>query len=837
MEIHIPEDAKQFIGIEIQNTGFKITEYVGKGMISYVFKAEKGNRAVACKVILDKLKPGWDKEITKVQVLEDSGIESIVPYIEHGAQHFQNNKFFTWILWRYVKGMNLKTYILNKPERLTIAFIENLALRLLEVIHACQEAGFQHGDLHEGNILVSDPTELRINNQRQIWVTDFGMGGSHNNLIPKNDKIQFYSIIKNLLNKIESDTLEAEQKILHHELNVFLDKKFLEEGESLDFKKENFRSLYEELKHLSVKAKIEVARKKKGERKTEAGDYLAAEMLGEDVEEWKDLFVPELLAAKDLLSKNITILTGARGCGKTMAFRRLTLYMDKMIGQHSGVAEAENFVGFYLNSRSLVEAFPEMRNQLDELKRARLIHYFHLAWLSEICKTLSVTLSEVADLRWLEKLMLQFFPNSFEVGVAGENVLLNIRAFVENEKEKTRFPAKDGFNIERWTLARYDFLDIFMSEMRNNIAEVTQKPFYFFLDDYTIPTISRQVQKILNSIIFKRRSHIFFKISTEAINSFEPFTEDNKPLELNHDYELIDLSIVSLDMSESSRSKLLDDLFNRRINREDKLKGHHLTLVDLLGHSNLSNNQLALAIREHAQGNRKAVNYYGIECFEGVWSSDIRRMIQIFVDMIKVWDTEQKYVETPFLIKPRIQNDVLVRAGRSFLEFTLQMPDPKYLEMQMPMTEQKQRFGEHMKDIVEAFIQVSSYELKSGPLIKNQDRTHPKQAFKIEVLDHFNLQEQAIPYYEGLVRYHIFLGDRRGKSVRGTLSPRLYLNRVLIPHGKLTFSKHDNIHLTNSQFNYLLINPQDFVKEFISRKWGNAVKKNQIKLDLKDNKK
>src|SRR5207244_3113677 len=104
-----------------------------------------------------------------------------------------------------------------------------------------------------------------------------------------------------------------------------------------------------------------------------------AEALGYRVEEWKDLFVPEFLAAQDLLSKNITILTGARGCGKTMAFRRLTAFMDKVIGESSRVKGAAQFVGFYLNCRDLVEAFPWLPSKVTKGMQQQIIHYFHLA--------------------------------------------------------------------------------------------------------------------------------------------------------------------------------------------------------------------------------------------------------------------------------------------------------------------------------------------------------------------------------------------------------------------------------------------------------------------------
>ena len=120
----------------------------------------------------------------------------------------------------------------------------------------------------------------------------------------------------------------------------------------------NPQSWLEHFNQLSREAEKESAAAKGSEDLKEPGDYLWAEAIGNSAEEWKALFVPEFLAAQELLSKNITVLTGARGCGKTMAFRRLTVFMDKVIGQPSGVRGADTFVGFYLNCRDLVEAFP-----------------------------------------------------------------------------------------------------------------------------------------------------------------------------------------------------------------------------------------------------------------------------------------------------------------------------------------------------------------------------------------------------------------------------------------------------------------------------------------------
>lgn len=185
-------------------------------------------------------------------------------------------------------------------------------------------------------------------------------------------------------------------------------------------------------------------------------------------------------------------------------------------------------------------------------------------------------------------------------------------------------------------------------------------------------------------------------------------------------------------------------------------------------------------------------------------------------------------------IKQAIQDRIFRRAGRDFLELTIQAPDPKYLEKK-PNLERNVKYGEHLKNIVETFIRIARYELMEASLVKNEDKHHPKQAFKIEVMDHFEIKEDARPYFEGLIRWHIFLQDRRGKSIRGMLSPRMFLNRMLIPHATITFSKHDHIRLNNQQLDHLLREPLTFFeaykakRELFKRKKEN---KNQINMEF-----
>ena len=98
----------------------------------------------------------------------------------------------------------------------------------------------------------------------------------------------------------------------------------------------------------------------------------------------------------------------------------------------------------------------------------------------------------------------------------------------------------------------------------------------------------------------------------------------------------------------------------------------------------------------------------------------------------------------------------------------------------------------------------------------------PKQAFRVEIVDQFDVPVDLQDNLHGLLRWHIFLQDWRGKSVRGMITPRLYLNRILLPYANLTFSTHDSISLRNSDFVRLLRDPKTFLKYWEKEKRRHA---------------
>lgn len=828
-------DMDKFIGLQ-PIKDYKLSRVLGSGKIGTVYLAERMGglkHLLACKIIKeDKLRVGWEKELEKV--LQLRGVDNVVQYHSHGVAFDSDNRPYAFVMFDYVNGYNLNSFIADHRSELNVPFIESIISTILNVLFACHSQGIIHGDLHAGNILISNPDPRIRNSRRKIFVADFGYGGSHNSINPKDDFQELANITQALLHELKLETLNARDRSVYEKLNIFASKRL---RDALRTKNSDPDQLIREYDELRQKAEIESAAGMRPDEVKSPGDFLWAEAMGYRKEDWKQLFVPEFLAASDLLTKNNTILTGARGCGKTMSFRRLTVLMDSIIGEKSGVVGEDQFVGFYLNCRDLVDAFPWLPKRLSVGGEQQLIHFFHLAWLNELCKTMArVDLQEKERHEWFDIFLSSEFGARYFPSPEGGRILPHIRSFLETEKERCRsISINTATGTQNWPLAKLDFLDRLQVQLESNVSWISELPLYLFLDDYTTPIISRELQGVLNAIILKRRSAIFFKISTESANSFWPYGKNNKLLEPPHDFKLIDLATESLHQSRDEKSRLLTKIFTPRIDRHPPFVGKKLTLEHVLGKTPFSFNELAWYFRDPKlhplSGTTKKTVYRGLDIFVGMWTSDIRMMVEVFVDMIR--ESNGVLTPTEHRIPDEVQNRCYKTQGGEFLTFAQSIRDPELMRRGNNKKIRGEEYGNHLKNIVEAFIKVSKHELAVGNLIDNQGTFSPVQAFRLEILDSFKTTDKARAYHEGLIRYHIFLQDWRGKSQRGMLIPRLYLNRILLPYANLTFSSHDHIRLTNDEFNYLLEEPQKFYDRWVKTRRKNNSRDSTPELPIK----
>jgi serine/threonine protein kinase len=799
-----------FIGVTILDNGndYKILAPLGKGAVGYMFhcRSERLDDDRAVKFIPGELKQGWENEIIKVNKIKGQG--NVVSYHTHNNKKI-HGEHYTYIMWDYIPSDSFDSMITNKT--VTMPLLLDVIETVLEVLHACAIANIVHADLHAGNVLIEKENPLYIDaSRRKVWLTDFGRLTQTGNEEYLDDFLGLKRIISQSLMVIDYHQLDSEGKYKYAILKNDFSRCLTETNVTIDDSVRNPKKLLEKLRS-------DLSPRKTNNQTTSngIGDYLAAEHLGDNFAEWEAIFVPKFIAINELLEKNICVLTGLRGCGKTMLFKRLSEYFNLMIGKNADLPGSDRFYGFYLNARDIAESFPWLPDAYEDQARNQLIHNFNLKWVLEILIWLrELNKNSEYDLTFLNIFFKKYYPEYFYTDAGIRHLIEKIR----NEIERSRLKSK--FKDDNWALIRYDFLEIFISSIKEKMNLDPNKPFFFFLDDYSLPMVKATIQRILNPIVFRRSSSVIFKVSTESVESFERITLNDKVLEENDDYNLIDCGMLTLTKNTEECRDILFPIIKRRIERNAAFRGKDLTVEKLLGETYFNNEERARIIRGEktvkklkSKGDDRYL-YQGWKVFCNMWTSDIREMINLFADMVSMNESDLSN-ENIFIISDKIQDMVYKQSGGQFMSLLEAATNPSEKSL---IIDNGREYAKHLISIVNGFHELAAYELKTKRS-KNINHNPIKKARRIEITNiNNNFIEEAYDFYKGLIRYGIFIRDVRGKSVRGRIAPRLILRSRLIPFFRLTFSKRDSVTMSWEEFQNFLLDPDCFVKEYKEKK-------------------
>jgi hypothetical protein len=324
-----------------------------------------------------------------------------------------------------------------------------------------------------------------------------------------------------------------------------------------------------------------------------------------------------------------------------------------------------------------------------------------------------------------------------------------------------------------------------------HLSFLRRRPIYFFVDDYSSPKITKELQSNLNRIFMQRTSVCFFKLSTESPVSFAKDDIDKKNYVEGREFILQNLGSTYLHAEVDLKLTFIEDVFRRRF-AQSKPNFPARELEELLGSSlPVNNNEMARQIRA---GKKPRLSGKEILC-----SGDIHYLINIVRNMVALsgYPGQSPKSRDASKIPATKQNQAIREEAGRFLKNLRGIP----------------RRGEQLVSIVEAFGQVSHSHMKYLDST-NEKGTPPKQASRIEPYENFSLSQDARELYDELLRYSVFIEDFRGKSRRGSVVPRLFLRRFLIPHFNLTFSTRDSIELEPQDFEKFLTNPKGFEQQW-----------------------
>lgn len=849
---------------------YRLSQFVGAGKIGYVYQAnhEELTCVRAVKLTFDTLKSGWENELNKVAKL--ALIPGVVPFHECGTaqlHHEGDSRLCQYTVWDYIDpGDSLADY-LKRVKRIPASFLIAVVEQTLHVLHACGERGVpRHGDLHPGNILIGSKSLARLDSSLQlreaVFVSDFGYGATGLSKPPKDDYEGLKRIINRMIPCVDYSTATGTDRLLLRDLRNCLGK-LLSEPAGPDRRPP--LDLLRVLLDLKGKARagdvtprpanIVPPRDDTATPSPDApgvGQFLVSEMIGDRWDWWQRLFVPTVPARSRILGLDIpTVLTGPRGCGKTMLLRRLSERLIVECGPVAELSAGESFVALYVNANDFADAFsryPELPSEHDE---SRLTCYANLCTLSDLLTVQSARVGryrESPSPGLLDLVQQWLVPSEFSPLVVGEDRLERYRTVLEGIKWS--FPSRAAPDLFPGysELSQHRWLRRFVQEIRNHCPWVGDRHVLLFVDDFSVPRVSASMQRVLNRLFLQRSPEFVAKIATEAWSTFVPEDASGKNLQDGDDYQLVDMGEESLFLPDADRIEFLGRVFRPRLGMDHRVSDAEGSLEALLGRMPLSKTEFARRLRssigedssearatvkgksQRRGRSRPRVYYCGDSVFAGLWSGDTRTMIQLVSDLLDQAPSKagHRTIDTP--IDEAIQDRVFRNRGGEWLNsHTRNEPtDPEKVKEELARIQAREpqfglrgEYGDHLKAIVEAFV-AAARALLVGPAYRIREgrktREVPRMAFRLEILDEFRLDGLAQEIYRDLIRYGIFLRDNRGKSVRGNFVPRLYLRRLLLPYCTLALSRRDSVPLSCANFKRLLLDPDGFRESFAARR-------------------
>ncbi|MCK4831076.1 hypothetical protein KA005_85995, partial [bacterium] len=199
------------------------------------------------------------------------------------------------------------------------------------------------------------------------------------------------------------------------------------------------------------------------------------------------------------------------------------------------------------------------------------------------------------------------------------------------QKERRRASQKQRFINTDQPIGQYFGPDILLhvcSEIMQRLSYLQDMPFYFFIDDYSTPKITADLQKNLNRLFMQRTPFCFFKVSTESPVSYVRSDIDGKTYDEGREFSLLNLGLVYLKAKSSDILKFLEDVFTRRFRA---IKNYPIsTIEELVGtYPSLSSIQFAHSIRK---GEKPKI--WGKEVLGRLCSGDIFYIINLVKRMV-----------------------------------------------------------------------------------------------------------------------------------------------------------------------------------------------------------
>jgi hypothetical protein len=793
-----------------------------KGFVLKVLDTET-DEELAAKICIASDYDGERTEFDELQLtnkLRDAGNLFVAPLRAGRVDRFPEmpgpQEKFVCFVSKWIEGETVRTVAEHCETGTGISldpmFICTVIRETLRAVHFLKSRNLKHDDLHWDNIMIRKRDEGLIlsdkeEQEREVSIIDMG------SLKPieketrksKDDDLYLLTLIINLYNAtLHNRKLATENPRFMSKLRKF----------ALDLADEDHLRFYaDDHAKTSViddlQQSIGQADGLSDNKNFHPFEAISAEHLTDD-NVLLDLFVGTLPWFEEAFAQKPLVLTGPRGCGKSMLFRYMAAKTHSASLPTSSLEHIPTYLGIYISCAT------HLQNSLMWLARkegrveenaAAIVTFFNLIVIREFLRAVeNAHMNSHAKNHFglndigIEKL-IEYIKSHFSVAIQTPRLSAKSQAshFADDiDRVRVRLQSDLLYQRTPHILLTETLIGDITNHLKECLPKLHKSGIVFLLDDYSTSRVHPDIQALLNRIIFERRDSHYFKVSCEKFG-FTGKDIDQIRIDEAREYESIDAGDQAIfEMDEPTKRHFISSLIDRRLETAE-WKGRALSLI---GTSREYANDVELAkfIRSEGSHTGKRYYYYGIEHLGHLWSGDIATILQVVRGMFiraKVDD------HTETIISPKIQHESIVQVSKAFRE---------RIAGYYP-------YGDQMVRILNEFGLMAKEILVKGSL--TSDGT-PRRLYRIEMT-----KEEQLPFITllenkstevskvacELLRRAVFIqySDSRGKEGSGTQTVRLELRKIFLPSFGLSLVRNSYIDVkTLDEFMLLFVDPGKF---------------------------
>ena len=703
---------------------------------------------------------------------------------------------FVGIVEEWIDGLTLESFLKDRREEVTVSFFLGYVRTLCRALLALQTQGLTHDDLHARNVMVAEPVDGQLSGERVFKVIDTGSLKPSPTKKEMDDHFHFVEHLVAIRNTIHL-----------RRMLTLRERRFVAEADGLlgTMLDENSTIALRDPAQISEQfdlafTRASAVRRPATDKMQSPFEFISAEHIADD-SLLVEIFAKSCPWLEKVSGPDPCLVTGPRGCGKSTIFRWLSLKAHL----HKPTADIEplRIAGFYIScSADLQNRLGWIRDKATAQQfRREIVHYFNLLAAREIVITLELISNRPdRESHWgfgspQERAIHLFIMNALGPAsrkrVQGVSYMEQTIEAIEAEMFQTHSQMLRGLNLN-WVTPE-TFLGDLTTALIQSVPAFEKKRIAFLVDDFSDHRLPKDVQAILNRIIWERRPSHIFKLSAEKYGALL-IDEAGAPVDISREMVPVDCGREYIALDDSNRSQQARTFAAELLNLRLKKTGYAGTAESLIGDSRWPSRSLARALL--SKKGRLADQYHGLACIADLCSGDIATLLQVYRQIFELAGSGK---EATSRIPKRVQHQAIVNVSREQLGA---------IRAQFP-------YGSKMYDIATAFGTLVRNVLRSGRWQKKGRSTTPPMCPRIEVdqkrggiVDQLNPEQQDLA--KSLIKRSVFIEMPEGISRHDSLTTlRWHFRRVYLPAFGAALAKNDAVKVEPDWFKFFLTNPSE----------------------------